>query len=163
MLITFLRHATAEDRSLSIPDADRALTDKGEKQVKRLAAFCQSNRLMPGIIFVSPLLRAQQTAKFLQDSMPGCQSAQTADWLGMDSQKTTMLTELSKLAELGIDDIWLIGHEPDFSELIGCLMHTSAERIVVKKASLIRLEADFSGRPTANLLWSLPCSLMRHG
>ncbi|AMK77606.1 MULTISPECIES: SixA phosphatase family protein [Methylomonas] len=161
MLITFLRHATAEDSSLSVPDADRALIDKGEKQVKRVAAFCLANGLIPGSIYCSPLLRAQQTARILNQRLPGSPAPQTADWLGIDTSAPTILTELAKLAEQGLDDVWLVGHEPDFSITVSRLLGTVPDNIVIKKASLTRLDADLSDQASAKLLWSVPCSLMR--
>jgi phosphohistidine phosphatase SixA len=160
MLITFLRHATAEDGGLSILDADRTLIDKGEKQVKRLAAFCLTNGLIPGSIYCSPLLRAQQTARILNQRLPGSPAPQTVDWLGIDTSTPTILRELAKLAEQGLDDIWLVGHEPDFSVTISRLLGTVPDSIVIKKASLTRLDADFSDQASAKLLWSIPCALM---
>ena len=55
MLITCLRHATAEPHTLE--DADRALVKKGKNQVKRVADFCRKNALLPGVLFSSPLRR----------------------------------------------------------------------------------------------------------
>jgi phosphohistidine phosphatase SixA len=161
MLITFLRHATAEDGGLSIPDADRALIDKGEKQVKRVAAFCLANGLIPGSIYCSPLLRAQQTARIFNQRLPGSPAPQTVDWLGIDNSAPTIIAELSKLADLGLDDVWLVGHEPDFSVTVSRLLGTAPENIVIKKASLTRLDADLSDQASAKLLWSIPFSLMR--
>ncbi|MGZ4958520.1 MAG: phosphohistidine phosphatase SixA [Methylomonas sp.] len=160
MLITFLRHATAEDKSPAIPDSERALTEKGEKQVKRVAAFCQANRLVPAKIYCSPLLRAKQTAKIFQALLPTCPAAETVDWLDTSSSPITIIAELGKLADQGLDNIWLVGHEPDFSETIGQLLGTGGANIAIKKAALARLDADFSDQPPATLQWSIPCSLM---
>lgn len=161
MIITFLRHATAEDRRLATPDAERALTEKGEKQMKRLAAFCRANQLLPASLYCSPLLRAQQTARLLQEQLPDCPTAETVGWLGTDTSPTIMIEELNKLAAEGADDIWLVGHEPDFSETIGQLLQTSGDNFVIKKASLTRLDVDFSVTASATLQWSLPCGLMK--
>ncbi|MDD4915068.1 MAG: histidine phosphatase family protein [Methylococcales bacterium] len=160
MFITFLRHATAEDRKLAIPDAERALTDKGEKQVKRVAAFCQANQLLPGVIFSSALLRAQQTAKVLQSNLPDCPLPQIVTWLNTDSSPEIIIAELALLDNQGVDDVWLVGHEPAFSSVIAQLLHADDGNIIVKKASLTHLEADFVIQPNAKLLWSLPCGLM---
>lgn len=160
MLVTFLRHASAEDRSIDVPDAERALTDKGEKQIGRVAQFCQSNRLLPEKLYCSPLRRAQQTAKILQQRLAACPVAEIADWLNTSSSPEDIVTELDKLAEQGLNDIWLVGHEPDFSETIGLLLNTKGENIVIKKASLTRLDVEFSLQPSATLLWSIPCALM---
>ncbi len=161
MYITFLRHATAEDRSLAVRDAERALTEKGEKQVKRLAAFCQANQLLPAAIYSSPLIRAQQTARILHEQLAESPAPETVDWLSTATSPQTIIAELGKLAGQGLDDVWLVGHEPDFSETIGQLLNTTGDSITIKKASLSRLEADFSGGPNATLLWSIPCSMMR--
>ncbi|CAD6874924.1 SixA phosphatase family protein [Methylomonas fluvii] len=163
MLITFLRHATAEVGGVSTPDADRALIDKGEKQVKRVAAFCLANGLIPGSIYCSPLLRAQQTARILNQRLPGSPAPQTVNWLAIDTSSPNIITELSKLAEQGLEDVWLVGHEPDFSTTISRLLGVAPENIVIKKASLTRLDADFSDQASAKLLWSIPCALMRQG
>ena len=160
MLITFLRHATAEDRSLSGADAERALIEKGEKQLKRVAAFCRANQLLPELLYSSPLLRARQTATLLQQKLPGCPHPHLVDWLGSDFSVSTVLAELRNLAGSGINDLWLVGHEPDFSNIIARLLNTDAESLSIKKASLTRLDADFSGQMSAKLLWTLPCSLM---
>ena len=161
MHITFLRHANAEDRSLAGSDAERALIEKGEKQVKRLAAFCQANQLLPGAIYSSPLLRARQTARILHEQLSECPAPEIVDWLSTATSPRTIIAELGKLADRGVDDVWLVGHEPDFSETIGQLLNTAGDSIVVKKASLTRLDADFSASPNATLLWSIPCSMMR--
>ena len=163
MQITLLRHATAVDRSLSIADPERALSEKGEKQLKRLAVFCQNNALIPSNLFASPLLRAQQTAHGLQQRLPGCPMPQTVDWLSIHTTPPQFFYALNQLAAQELDDIWLVGHEPDFSELVAALLHTGSEQIVIKKASLTRLDVELSARPSAKLLWSVPCALMGLG
>ena len=160
MLITFLRHATAEDRRLTIPDAERALTEKGEKQVKRVAAFCEANQLLPGVLFCSSLLRAQQTARLLQSRLPDCPPPQTVNWLNIDSSPQAIIAELGHLNDQGLDDVWLVGHEPDFSGVIGLLLDMESDNLLIKKASLTRIDAEFFVQPEATLLWSIPCNLM---
>jgi phosphohistidine phosphatase len=81
--------------------------------------------------------------------------------LAIDTSTPTILTELSKLAEQGLDDVWLVGHDPDFSTTISRLLGTAPGNIAIKKASLTRLDADFSTQASAKLLWSIPCALMR--
>ncbi len=161
MLITFLRHATAEERALSKADSDRALTEKGAKQVKRLAAFCERNRLLPSKLYCSPVLRAQQTATLLHTHLPNCPAAHSADWLTIGTEPQPLLAQLKQLADCGEDDVWLVGHEPDLSEAIAALLNMSATALCIKKASLTRLDADFSNPQSVTLLWSLPSSLMR--
>ncbi|MEB4592396.1 histidine phosphatase family protein [Candidatus Thiothrix sp. Deng01] len=155
--LTFLRHATAQDRLLPIPDAARQLIGKGKRQAERAADFCSRHRLLPAYLLCSPLARAQETAQVFQHKLRGCPPPQTVGWLaGADAE--TMREELEKLAGSGQDDIWLVGHEPDFSELISLLLGSRKPIVQVKKASLIRLETDFQG---GELLWGIPNSLMK--
>lgn len=161
MIITLLRHATAEASVLSTNDAERALVDKGEKQAKRVARFCSTNKLIPQSFFCSPLLRAQQTARLLYQHLPGCPAPQSVDWLGLHATTTDILLELSRLAEQAIGDVWLVGHEPTFSATISRLLSTTPSCIEIKKASLTRIEANLAKPVSAKLLWSIPCSLMR--
>lgn len=159
MIITLVRHADAEPHRIGIADADRHLTEKGEKQIKRLAQFCLRNRLLPGCLYASPLARAQQSAKLLHANLTGCPTPRTVPWLAGDNDTETLLQQLAKLAEES-NDVWLLGHEPNFSDVTGQLLNTSPTNVLVKKASLIRLDITFAEPATATLLWSIPCALM---
>lgn len=160
MLITCLRHATAELGSLTGSDAERALIKKGIKQVQRLSAFCRRNDLLPGAIYCSPLRRAQQTADLLQAGLPECPQANSVEWLSLGSSPYTIVDELKRLECNGLDDVWLVGHEPDQSALLGLLLDISPSCLIIKKASLTRIEIDFANQASGQLLWSLPCALM---
>ena len=62
MELILWRHADAEDR---MPDEARALTAKGEKQARRVAAWLKK-QLPKGVrVLASPAKRAQQTAAAL--------------------------------------------------------------------------------------------------
>jgi len=105
-------------------------------------------------------VRAQQTARLLQQHLARCPAPQTVAWLGVDLGPEELIAQLSSLADEDFEDVWLVGHEPDFSSGIGMLLQTGCANLVIKKASLTRLEADFSREPSVKLLWSIPCSMM---
>lgn len=158
MLVTFLRHATAEPHTLS--DTERALVKKGKNQVQRVAEFCRRNALVPAGLYCSPLRRAEQTATLLKNHLPDCPPVIAVDWLSPGTAANVAVAELEKLAQAGLGDVWLVGHEPDLSQLIGRLLAVPGDRFVIKKASLTRLEIDLSGQVAGTLLWSMPCGLM---
>lgn len=56
------RHADAEN---GVPDEDRKLTAKGEKQAQRMAAWLKSYLPKDAVVLVSPARRAQDTAEAL--------------------------------------------------------------------------------------------------
>jgi len=62
------RHAEAEEGE---PDAARKLTQKGEKQAKKMAAWLKARVQKPVRMIVSPTVRTQQTARaFSSDVEP---------------------------------------------------------------------------------------------
>ena len=66
------RHADAREPEPGEPDADRALTPKGERQAARMANWL--NRQLPGSarVLVSPTLRTRQTAACLEHKLRLC-------------------------------------------------------------------------------------------
>jgi phosphohistidine phosphatase len=62
MELILWRHADAEDR---VPDEARALTAKGEKQARRVAAWLKKQLPKGARVLASPAKRAQQTARAL--------------------------------------------------------------------------------------------------
>ncbi len=158
MLITCLRHATAEPHTLT--DVERALVKKGRNQVQRVASFCRKNALIPEVLLCSPLRRAEQTATALKNQLPDCPAPLVVEWLAPGVSVSDVAKELKKLAQAGVGDVWLVGHEPGLSELTGQLLQVPAERFLLKKASLTRLDVDLPAKNAGQLLWSLPCGLM---
>jgi len=156
-ILTFLRHATAEDHNLPIPDEARRLTPKGHQQVQRVASFCKRHALLPTHLLCSPLVRALETAQGLREHLANCPKAVMVSWLahGVDTQ-----TALAALAANGDNNIWLVGHEPEFSTLIAHLLGSPNSRIKVKKAGLIRLDVDMTSG-VGELQWNIPNALMK--
>lgn len=160
MIITCLRHATAQMQTASMADAERELIKKGVSQVRRLAKFCHKNDLLPTALYSSPLLRAEQTAKLLQAYLPDCPAVKVVDWLALGVGPDNMRAALKMLETAGAKDVWLVGHEPDISRLLARLLNAPEDFLEIKKASLSRIQVDFSCPSQSRLLWTVPCSLM---
>ena len=159
-LITFFRHATAQDRALGIEDEKRTLVKKGRKQATRVASFCQRMKLMPRRLLCSPVLRARETAAVFSDNLSGCPAVQIVEWLRMETAPAEACAWIRKEAMEENCDTWLVGHEPDFSLIIGELLGLKVPPITIKKASITRLEVGDSPS-TTRILWSIPCQLLR--
>lgn len=182
MYITFVRHATAEDRETAPADFPRVLINKGHHQVRRIQAFCQSNALIPDTLFSSPYPRAMQTATGLAQlkALHGetdCEPQQVS-WLRLEAEPQATISHIRQLSA-STTDLWLTGHEPHLSAVITLLLcsqqeerHTPAGNttestdyagcmpvIKVKKASITRLEYH-PEQHTAQILWSVPCAFM---
>jgi phosphohistidine phosphatase len=159
-LITFFRHATAQDRALEIEDEKRTLVKKGRKQAQRVATFCQRMKLRPRRLLCSPVVRARETADIFSENLTGCPAPEVADWLRYESAPAEACQRIRQEAQQEDCDTWLVGHEPDFSLIIGELLGTAVPPIVIKKASITRLEVGDTPA-TTRILWSIPCQLLR--
>lgn len=156
MLLYLIRHATAQDRCLGLPDPSRYLVDKGIKQCQKLAEFFKKQRLKPQLLLTSPLVRAEQTAMLLQQHADWPEPQKQA-WLIIDTLPQVQYKALTQLMQQGLESVCCVGHEPDISALLALLLGSEAEHFLIKKASVTALEL----RPDqAILLWSLPVALL---
>src|SRR3954453_21014514 len=121
-MIWLLRHGDAADGS---PDADRPLTEKGERQARVAGEALKALGVQIDACLASPKVRAADTAKL------ACEA------LGVDVQLEPKLAggpfdagELT--AGLG-DDGMLVGHDPDFSMAVHTL---TGAQVRMKKGGL---------------------------
>jgi len=142
--LVLVRHADAGDPAAwSGPDAARPLSGKGRKQAQRLARFLREIGLEPDAIITSPKSRADETA------------AAIAEGLGID--EGFGLSELSAVVREGsYRRPILVGHDPDFSELVELLVGAS---IPLRKGALARIEVPgdvIAGTGAGVLRWLIP-------
>src|SRR5262245_16917939 len=113
--LCFLRHADAGDpEAWTKPDAERPLSSKGKRQAERLARFLGSSSFRPDAILTSPKVRAEQTASPLGEHL-GVQVA-IEPRLGVALDLATLDAILRDAGEP--DRPVLVGHDPDFSDLV---------------------------------------------
>jgi phosphohistidine phosphatase len=154
--IFLLRHAEAEVNHVS--DYNRALTEKGEAQARKVGKFCAAQGIIPEVIFASPLVRAEATAQLAAKELPGVEVI-VAPWLASGMQPEFALDELRALTQFS--SVMLVGHEPDFSLLVSALLGIpSGYGINVRKASLTALQADILRFGAAVLDFSVPVKFM---
>lgn len=142
MHLILLRHGKAEDTSVG-GDFSRALVEKGRKQARRAAKQLASAGVLPDIVLTSPLLRARQTAdEFCEAAeIPG---AVIQGWLASGMNPETALAELGAFNEF--KRVAIVGHEPDFSNLIEWILGARSGGIEVKKGAIACLRLTPPGR-----------------
>ncbi len=155
MTLYFLRHADAAWDAAS--DFVRPLTPKGIAQAEKMASFCDKHGLVPSPIWHSPYLRAAQTAKILHARFPSSRIAEKP-WLGCGMSPASLCDQINASGELSENSsLFLVGHEPDFSQSIEALLGIQGGGVNIRKASLTSLELSFPVMPgTACLDFSLP-------
>ena len=155
MTIGFLRHAEAEDGHG--PDFERRLTAKGWEQASKVGNFCLRNGLRPDVIMTSPVVRARQTAEIVA-AATGCELIK-ADWLACGMEPADLLKALATCSHKNF--VLLVGHEPDFSEAIGCLIGLiDPSCLKIRKASLAIVDIAATNQGCGQLQFLIPARLM---
>lgn len=157
MFLHLLRHAHAGDWSTwDGPDDARPLTDKGRAQCDRLARFLKARGFAPEVFVTSPKARAAQTAELVADHL-GIRvvvDERLGGGLGVGVVEAILRDHGDPERPV------LVGHDPDFSDLVVDL--TGSTGIVMRKGALARIEVD---RPLASgageLRWLVPPDLLK--
>lgn len=149
--LTLVRHADAGDPGAwPGPDEARPLSAKGRRQVRRLARYLATIGVRADALVSSPKIRAIQTA------------APIGKALGVEVRTDNRLAAgfgmpglAAIVAESGAARrLILVGHDPDFSELLSALMGAT---IPMRKGAAARI--DLEGEPARAggvLRWLIP-------
>lgn len=147
MDLYFLRHGEADWPNWKRDDDERPLTKRGKKEMHAVARFLKRVKAGPDLIVTSPLPRASQTAEI------------AADHLRVKCREDRLLApgfgrgELERLMKKYPEEaLMIVGHEPDFSEVISELTGASLK---LSKAGVGLVELNRSWRD-ARLLWLFP-------
>jgi phosphohistidine phosphatase len=152
-----LRHAHAGDPGAwDGPDDRRPLSDKGQRQAERLGRFLVAVGFRPDDIITSPKVRAAQTAEIVagQLEMKVATDERLGGQLGM--------AELEGVIHDAGDPerVMVVGHDPDFSDLLALLCGASA--VPMRKGALARVDLR---RPvevgSGTLRWLVPPDLLK--
>jgi phosphohistidine phosphatase SixA len=157
MLLHLVRHAHAGDpEAWDGPDAARPLSEKGRAQAERLGSYLADIAFRTDAVITSPKLRAAQTAELvaahlgvkveLDDRLAGSLDLDTLEAVLADAQDPQRPV--------------LVGHDPDFSELLASLCE--AQNAPMRKGALARIEADRPLREGGGTLrWLIPPDALR--
>lgn len=152
-----LRHAHAGDpMAWDGPDERRPLSDKGEKQADRLARFLAGIGFQPDRIVTSPKVRAAQTAELVARQLNV--RVDVDDRLGRTLGPGALESILRDAGDP--DRPMLVGHDPDFSDLLAELC--DAPRVTMRKCALARIDVSRPVEPgSGTLRWLVPPDLLR--
>lgn len=152
MRLYFFRHGLASHDTWDRPDFERPLNALGKERTARAALLLSKLDLKLGLVLTSPLVRARQTAEILVENLEMPVDLEVDDRLspGFDLQDLPAI--LRQYADFG--NLLVVGHEPDFSEIIGDLI--GGADVVVKKGSLARIDLFDIHPAHGELVWLIP-------
>jgi phosphohistidine phosphatase len=139
MRLYFLRHAIAVEREQwDGPDGERPLTDEGRAQFETCARGLAALDLRLDAIFTSPFTRALDTARIVAAAL----EKEVAVWqeLASGCDLERLAPRLAELNEARA--VILVGHEPDFSAMIGRLIGGvgATASLALKKGGCCRVD-----------------------
>jgi phosphohistidine phosphatase len=146
MRLYLIRHAEAVPQGHDgvERDEDRPLTPTGQEQSRRVAQALRGQGVKLERVLTSPLLRAKQTAEgILANWGEQPPTLEECEYLAPEGRKKKLLREL---LGLGGEEVALVGHNPDMSELVGWLIGQKEVGVSLAKAGVACIA--FEGSPT---------------
>ncbi|MGH2485120.1 MAG: phosphohistidine phosphatase SixA [Ktedonobacterales bacterium] len=140
MRLYFLRHAIAvEHEQWEGPDSERPLTDEGRAKFETVARGLAALDLRPDAIYTSPFTRAADTAHIIAAALEKEVTIWSELASGCDLER--LAPRLAKLEEARA--VMLVGHEPDFSAMIGRLIGGATPAcLALKKGACCRVDVS---------------------
>ena len=123
MVIWLLRHGDAEDGG-GKPDAERDLTEKGERQSRDAGKALRVLGVELDVCLTSPNVRAKRTAELACAEL-GVPVEEDERLRGGDFDPLELAA--------GRGEVMLVGHEPDFSQAVAL---ATGSRVKMKKGGL---------------------------
>ncbi len=145
-----LRHAHAGDpERWSGDDALRPLSDKGRRQAERVGHLLAGADEAPDLVVTSPMVRAHETAEIVATALgaPVMVDRRLVGPLYAEEVQDILLAAGPAARPC------IVGHDPDFSSLLGELIGVSV--VPMRKATIARVDFDGglrSGRGTLRFL-----------
>jgi phosphohistidine phosphatase len=152
MYLYFLRHGEADWPDWKKSDDERPLTEFGRKEILDVAKFLDRLKVRPDLVVTSPLPRASQTAKIAAEHLKA--KLRTDELIspgfGVNELRTVLMRHRAK-------SLMLVGHEPDFTEVISRLTGASLK---LSKGGVALLDVDLEPEK-GKLLWLFPPKFAR--
>jgi phosphohistidine phosphatase len=143
MKLYLVRHAIAEDAGTPgyKDDSLRPLTEKGREKMQKIAHALKDLGVEPDLIVSSPYVRASQTAVILAKVFKYKEEVAYSDSLMPMGQPNDMIGEINE--KYSVDELMLVGHEPNLSSLAGFLLAGAPDiSINLKQGGVCCLSVD---------------------
>jgi phosphohistidine phosphatase len=134
-----LRHAKAVAGGTFISDKDRPLSEKGIKDIGKLASKLSKKGLDFELIITSPAVRTITTAQILTKGLKISHSHLVVNDAIYDAEAMNLLKVIASVSKK-IDQLMIVGHNPSLMSLAS---YIAGEPISLSTCSLINFSFDF--------------------
>ncbi len=141
MNLYLIRHGDAEKLSLSKTDFDRELTSKGRELTKKSAEALKKIVKPFDVIASSPLTRAVQTAEIVANVFDYSKEIITDKKITAGSSPEDLI---DFIRSINVENIAVVGHEPDMSNYVSALTSSSGVYLEFKKGAVAKV--NFEGK-----------------
>jgi len=156
MRLFLVRHGIAVDHigGAITRDSERPLTEEGTTEMKLVAKALTKINKKPDLILSSPLVRARQTAEIIAEAFN--MDVVLTDSLAPAGSHSLIFKAINK--HQGVNQVYLVGHEPDMGMLLNKLLWAGLEcEFPFKKAGVARVDVgDMPPTGPGTLKWYMP-------
>lgn len=134
-----LRHAKAESATLQSSDEDRALSNRGIDDAKKLAIKLIKKEIRFDLILTSPAIRAITTAQIISNRLDHKQRFLEVDKKLYQADSTSLLA-IARKVHKKIKSVMLVGHNPALEDFV---LLIAGESVLMQTCGLIELSFEF--------------------
>jgi phosphohistidine phosphatase len=114
--LLLVRHAKSDWGDISLPDQQRPLAGRGERDAPEMGKRLARRGVRPDLILSSPALRARSTAELIADKLDYKRKDVVIDGKLYGSGPDGLLEAIEGISDK-VECAMLVGHNPDLSEL----------------------------------------------
>jgi phosphohistidine phosphatase len=133
--LLIMRHGKSSWKQKNLPDLDRSLHRRGEKDSRKTGRYLKKKDLVPDLILSSPAVRAKQTADIVAEESHYKKEIQFVDRLYM-AEAVQIIETLNQLPN-NLETVLLIGHNPGLEYTVQLLSRTI---VTLPTAALVTLK-----------------------
>lgn len=117
--LLLMRHAKSSWKHPDLPDQDRPLNKRGEKDAPRMGKFIREKELIPQVILASPAKRVTQTVDGMLEKMAFKGKVEYIDSLYL-AEPSAYLSTLQTISDK-FERVLVVGHNPGLEGLLQIL------------------------------------------
>ena len=138
--IYLIRHAKSDWSDAGASDFERGLNRRGKRDLKTISSYFSLRKLKPDLVLSSSALRAQLTADKLSKKIQYKGRIHYMEELYMTRPETLM--NILSLQDNSDESIFLVGHNPELTELGNLLIREDFTKLPTLGVLAINLEIE---------------------